>query len=659
MRPLGIPLVTALVLAVAIPTAAEPVSVVWQTPSSGHHVRCIGTIEDVDGDTFPDVLVEIDYTNDPSGHFKCRSGADGGVIWEVSPPGGVSNGCGYGDFCVNSAPDLDGDGLQEALLGTSWGGRTAYAIGDEPTIHWAFDTYTHDPPSGWVYSIDWIPDVNENGFPDIIFGCGSDNNRAYCVDGVTGTLIWKFQAPDAVYSVAPIEDVNGNGKADVLVGTGDDSDYAYCVDGGSVGVAGHIWSYDAESSVFSICSIDDVNDDDIDDALLGRWYSSGYPSNTPAGVVCVSGANGSWIWQYDMPNQYDNVMRVVTTDDLDDDGTPEVLIGSWGNTIVCVSGKTGVEHWSVPTGTTNGGDVWTIDAMKDVDYDGYDDVIAGSFDLKAYCVSGRDGEVLWTYTVGNRVYSVRGINDVNGDGIAEALVGTQYSSGGGKVFCLDADGDGTSVPPVENVTCRVDGNAVVVAWDLNETPDVTGYHVYRMAVGGEDATPGGRVGDHGSATIPEILAARAGIGTRGGFVRLNGELLSVSEFVDTSVVDGAMYAYMVGAVASDGEETFAGPVEILADLRKSALWLAPPRPNPFAVSSRMEFVAPAGADATFAVYDATGRLVRRLASGASGGEGTVTWDGLSESGDPVASGVYLVRMEVGSESTSRKVVVLR
>ncbi len=653
MRSLGLLSVMALLALPATWAAAEPVSLIWDFSSGGEHIRCLGVIEGAEGHIpdEPDVLVSIAHTGDPQGHFRLLRGADGSRIWGVSPTGGASDGSGYGDMCVNTCPDLNGDGLDEVLFGTSWGGRTAYTIlADEGgAVFWDFDTYVDDPPSGWIYSLDWIPDVTGDGVPEIVFGCGSDNNNAYCVNGATGTVVWRFAAPDAVYQVARIGDVNLNGTSDVLIATGDNSDYTYCIDGGSPYNAVPIWSYDAGASCFSVTGIGDVNDDLIPDAVIGTW-------NTSNGVVCVSGADGSYIWNTPMPGY---VMRVVTSEDLDDDGYLEVLVASWDNRIICLSGRTGATHWSVPVGTTNGGDVWAIWPMGDVDLDGYDDVIAGSFDLKAYCVSGRSGALLWDYTVGNRVYTVRSIKDVNLDGTDDALIGTQYMGGtGGKVFCLDANGDDTSVPPVEEVACRVEGDAVIVSWDFDEFADLAGFNVYRGTL--DDPPPVRGAHGTGDESIPEMLARRAGIGSRSGFAKLNDGLLSNNEFVDTSVVDGMRYAYMVGAVAADGEETLAGPVEIFADLRAAAMWLAPPRPNPCRTGLTVEFAVPAGVDAAIAVYDPAGRLVRRLVSRAgSDGTGSVTWDGLSGDGAPVASGVYLVRMGAGPEILSRKVVVLR
>ncbi len=642
--------------------ADVPVELIWETPSYGHHVRCVSAIEDQEGfvPADQDVLVEIDYTGDPTGHLKLLRGADGAVLWGVSPPGGVSGGCGYGDMCLTSAPDLNSDGMHEALLGTSWGGRTAYALlaDDGGRIFWDFDTYADDPPSGWVYSIDWINDVTGDGVPEVIFGCGSDNNNAYCVDGATGVMRWKFVAPDAVYQVARIGDVNGNGTDDVLIGTGDSyADYTYCVDGGSIGYPSYIWRFYVGASTFSVAGTDDVNDDGVPDALVGTWDTSGT-------VYCVSGADGSEIWSYPV-GSYQYVMRVIPIKDLNDDGPADVLVGSWDNAIICLNGRTGAELWNVPTGTTNGGDVWTIWPMGDVDYDGYSDVIAGSFDLKAYCVSGRTGALLWDYTVGNRVYTVRSIGDVNSDQVGEALVGTQYYGGvGGKVYCLDADGDVTGVPPVADLSCGIDGETVVLSWVFSEAAGLAGFNVYRMVV--EDVETSAalrqRLMERGVFSVREALAERAGLGVAGeergsGFVRLNGELVQGCSYTDASAVDGTRYSYMIGAVTDDGSEVLAGPVEVLADFRVDNLWLAHAAPNPFRTSASLEFAVPAGASAELGIYTPAGRLVRRLAAGEGGG--TVVWDGLSDKGEPVATGVYLVRLKAAGRSAHRKVVLLR
>jgi len=667
---------TAALVVFACAADAGQVSEIWQYPV-GDHIRCVHPIEDMDGDGFPDILVEIDHTGLASGHFKLLSGLDGDEVWGVSPPGGVSGGCGYGDMCVNVCPDLNGDGKQEALLGTAWGGRTAYAIlADEGgATFWSYDTYNDDPPSGWVYALDWIPDVTGDGIPEIVFGCGSDNNNAYCIDGAAGTMVWKFQAPDAVESVATIGDVNGNGTYDVLVGTGDAyGDYTYCVDGGSTGIAGYMWRYLVNDTSYSVAGIKDVNDDGVPDALIGVWDMTN-------SVICVSGADGSHVWTHPVG---DYVMRVMPIRDLNDDGEMDVLVASWDNAIICLDGRTGNELWNVPTGSTNGGDVWTIWPMEDVDSDGYDDVVAGSFDLNVYGVSGHTGDLLWNYPVGNRVYTVRGVTDLNGDGTGDAVAGTQYMSGGGTVFCLDADGDGTAVPPMGDVAAVIDDGVVLLQWSVHEEASLLGFHVYRQEL--EERASGDAFVEslvaRGVTDTRSILAARAGENATGfssgadvaradlardgdspaGFERLNDALLPVSEYRDSAVRPGARYAYMVAGVRADGAPVFAGPVEIVADIGEAALRLGAPSRNPTTQGATLAFVAVderSCSAARASLYDVSGRLVRALPVTSEGVRGLVTWNGLGAGDRVLPSGVYFVRVTDGVSEAGRKVVLVR
>jgi hypothetical protein len=83
-------------------------------------------------------------------------------------------------------------------------------------------------------------------------------------------------------------------------------------------------------------------------------------------------------------------------------------------------------------------------------------------------------------------------------------------------------------------------------------------------------------------------------------------------------------------------------------------------PNPFRGSSEVRFVAPAGGTGTLAVYDARGRLVRELLAGVMPpGEQIVTWDGRSDAGDPVPSGVYFYRLSMDAASGTTSVRRIR
>jgi len=90
--------------------------------------------------------------------------------------------------------------------------------------------------------------------------------------------------------------------------------------------------------------------------------------------------------------------------------------------------------------------------------------------------------------------------------------------------------------------------------------------------------------------------------------------------------------------------------------------LGSPRPNLFSQRTTIPFRIEQAGHVRIEVWDATGRLVRRLLNEAMGpGEHQAVWDGLDESRSPRASGTYFLRMSVdgGTVSEGVKAVLLR
>jgi hypothetical protein len=92
-----------------------------------------------------------------------------------------------------------------------------------------------------------------------------------------------------------------------------------------------------------------------------------------------------------------------------------------------------------------------------------------------------------------------------------------------------------------------------------------------------------------------------------------------------------------------------------------ALRLSQNQPNPFNPTTTIHYEIPTGgADVSLVVYDIKGRTIRTLASGFdTEGPKTATWNGRNDSGQPVASGLYLYRLTSGSTSLTRKMMFLK
>ena len=91
-----------------------------------------------------------------------------------------------------------------------------------------------------------------------------------------------------------------------------------------------------------------------------------------------------------------------------------------------------------------------------------------------------------------------------------------------------------------------------------------------------------------------------------------------------------------------------------------APWLGANYPNPFNPSTRVEFGVGNVEWVVLTVFDVLGRKVRTLVNGrVEAGRHTVRWDGRSDAGLPVASGVYIYRLDAGGFVAARKMLLVR
>jgi hypothetical protein len=115
-------------------------------------------------------------------------------------------------------------------------------------------------------------------------------------------------------------------------------------------------------------------------------------------------------------------------------------------------------------------------------------------------------------------------------------------------------------------------------------------------------------------------------------------------------------ALPVGCEACDCDE---GPVAVSEDV-PDALQRLDVAPNPFNPRTTVSFTLPAAGHAKLTIYDSRGMEVARMVNEAlAAGLHTVDWDGRSDAGTLVPSGVYLCRFESGDQFSTRKLALLR
>jgi hypothetical protein len=197
--------------------------------------------------------------------------------------------------------------------------------------------------------------------------------------------------------------------------------------------------------------------------------------------------------------------------------------------------------------------------------------------------------------------------------------------------------DNLAPAPPAGLLADGDESLVTLTWDPSEDGDFDYFAVYR------DLDPEFEPGDPIGYT-------------------------SETTFDDTDPPYAPDWWYKVTAFDFGGNESEpseeAGVVATIApEAIPSRFWLGPAVPTPFPATTQIQYWVPAGEErctVRLTVYDALGRVVRRLVDGAvSPGSHVATWDGRDDDGAPVASGVYFYSMEAGDYTNRRKAVLLR
>lgn len=271
-------------------------------------------------------------------------------------------------------------------------------------------------------AVDWLPDVDGDGVPDIALG--GDFARpgllAVIVSGRNREILRECVGPFDAEAGIPVRcagDVDADGIADVIVARGDFA----AVFSGATGTMIHLIT---ESSTY-LREVNGVGDLDLDGhAEVGIAGDSGV-------VWIYSGANAT------LMSSHAGYSQVEGGADLDGDGHPDFVvgrrdIGSPGKAHA-ISGADGSTLW-----LTTGPSVKRIDLADDVDGDGVADFVVsdsrwdGIHEGRYWVLSGADGQVLYdgagTSPGENLGDGIAGIGDVDRDGHGDFAVAANLNS---------------------------------------------------------------------------------------------------------------------------------------------------------------------------------------------------------------------------------------
>lgn len=204
-----------------------------------------------------------------------------------------------------------------------------------------------------------------------------------------------------------------------------------------------------------------------------------------------------------------------------------------------------------------------------------------------------------------------------------------------------------TVPPDAPATFSVDYAADVnaLSWTASMAPDVDHYEIFRGPSQPVPAEPGFLWTTTASAAIDDTESPGWGVCYRLRAVDTGGNASDPVEPTSVTAVPGA-------GGSEDGLPDGEPPA-------RTALGQA--YPNPFNPVMRIPFTLARDGTAALRIFDVRGRLVAEPLppTALHAGRHAVTWNGLSDQGQPMASGVYVCRLEAGSFRETRRMTLAK
>lgn len=383
-------------------------------------IKAITPLQDITGDGIKEVIVcsEDDFIR----CFNGNASGTGDVLWEQDA-GSV-----YGQNGITVIEDVNGDGLEDVVAGLAWGTRAVKVFsGKTGELLWIYDTHVYGD-GGWVYQVSTGFDYNEDGTDDVLASTGNDGNNAgpkriFCLDGVTGDVIWDCPTNGPNFACMGIADFTGDGHPDVLGGSSNNNETSgkvYGIDGSDGSL---VWTHTAAgTSVWALEQLDDITGDGVKDVIAGDFGGQYYLLDAVDGSVQNAGMAGSSIF-----------LRFERLDDVNQNGYADIAFAYSGTNAIVIDGSDGSPIWF----SSLADKCWNIDRVEDITGDGINDLFAGTLFSNNHCyfLDGASGDALYSFNFMEPVDAIAAIPDINNDGSWEMVAGGRngklkcYSSG--------------------------------------------------------------------------------------------------------------------------------------------------------------------------------------------------------------------------------------
>jgi putative cell wall-binding protein len=308
----------------------------------------------------------------------------------------------------------------------------AYVVGGLDGRVYALDAGSGADEPGWpvtttnpINSSPAAADVAGDGHSRIFIGSGAAMGTNPCSGGGTyaigyrGNVNWHNNQSDADCASLPFQDsfaigdVTGDGAPDATIGALGLLSPSYAA---LTGAMNEGWPFFTDDTVFSTPALDALSGAGPADVIMGGDSSPG-PGHFRGGMMRAIDGAGHLLWQYDVDEQ---VASSPAVGDIGSPGHPAIVFGTG-------------EYWLEHGGATDSDSIFVVDPS---------------------------GRLVWRKDLGGDTYGSPALADVEGNGQADIVEGTNGFPGSpnsGAVWVLDASGN-----PLPGWAGRPSGGGVVI-----------------------------------------------------------------------------------------------------------------------------------------------------------------------------------------------------
>ncbi|MGB9663719.1 MAG: choice-of-anchor D domain-containing protein [Ignavibacteria bacterium] len=321
-------------------------------------VKGVRAIQDITGDGKADVIVCTE--NYWTAALNGNSSNSNDTLWSFntyisnSSAGSIGS---AGDYsyqkALSIASDLNGDRFNDVVIGTGGGNETVYALnGKTGQMLWKFGTDHPDSFAlGDITGVDATTDFNSDGKPDVIAASSATQSggvagrrSVYLFNGINGQIIWQRFVGGFTHGVTAIPDINNDGVPDVIATIGEPVYQFQALSGANGNL---IWAFQVASSTGGakevlVFPVPGQKPDVIAGAFWGPVYR-------------LKGTTGLPLWTYSTGGGAPTQIKILR--DVNGDGVDEIVISILAGGAACIDGATGNQLWFKSTGNTMGVDV--------------------------------------------------------------------------------------------------------------------------------------------------------------------------------------------------------------------------------------------------------------------------------------------------------------